>query len=222
MMKYAQKSHFEKLYLIQPELYDKILPHLNPAEKNDVQDLNKEYNDETEGNDFTQNNVEDNPDPQVSDDIATQPPDINLENPNTSVDSEALTSKPSIVTPTSLPKMRPKKFLCDRCKDKGFTTRYSLRRHYHRFHEGNNRPVEIEPPAETPIKTNLKRPRPETGISTDFKKPNRQGIKRPPNVSYQEDDDEIPLKLPRNTLGIKRKNPFKENPTYKRAHWVQF
>ena len=52
-MKTAEnKSSFDKLYLIQPEIYDRVLPYLNEIEKQELNDLNKknrtfEENDET-------------------------------------------------------------------------------------------------------------------------------------------------------------------------------
>ena len=41
-MKTAEnKSSFDKLYLIQPEIYDRVLPYLNEVEKQEVNDVNK-------------------------------------------------------------------------------------------------------------------------------------------------------------------------------------
>ena len=52
-MKTAEnKSSFDKLYLIQPEMYHRILPYLNEVEKQELNDVNEknrpfEENDET-------------------------------------------------------------------------------------------------------------------------------------------------------------------------------
>ena len=52
-MKTAEnKSSFDKLYLIQPEMYDRILSYLNEVEKQELNDVNEknrpfEENDET-------------------------------------------------------------------------------------------------------------------------------------------------------------------------------
>ena len=41
-MKTAEnKSSFDKLYLIQPEIYVRVLPYLNEVEKQEVNDVNK-------------------------------------------------------------------------------------------------------------------------------------------------------------------------------------
>ena len=42
-MKAYRKSNFYKLYLIEPELYNKILPLLNQLEKNELLQLNQKY-----------------------------------------------------------------------------------------------------------------------------------------------------------------------------------
>ena len=60
--KYGTKSSFHKLYLIDSEMYNRILPHLNEVDKQEVNALNEnnrsfdEMNDEAldQGNDESQ------------------------------------------------------------------------------------------------------------------------------------------------------------------------
>ena len=53
-MKTAEnKSSFDKLYLIQPEMYDRILPYLNEVEKQELNDVNEKNNRPFEENDET-------------------------------------------------------------------------------------------------------------------------------------------------------------------------
>ena len=44
-MKSYKKSSFHKLYLIEPALYEKMLPLLNDVEKQEIIDLNEEHKD---------------------------------------------------------------------------------------------------------------------------------------------------------------------------------
>ena len=37
----ADKSQYEKLYLIQPEIYNRVVPKLNEVEKQELKDLNE-------------------------------------------------------------------------------------------------------------------------------------------------------------------------------------
>ena len=47
-MKSYKKSTFHKLYLIEPELYNKILPLLNELDKNELLQLNQRHSEEDE------------------------------------------------------------------------------------------------------------------------------------------------------------------------------
>ena len=47
-MKAYKKSTFHKLYLIEPELYNKVLPLLNQLDKNELLQLNERYSEEDE------------------------------------------------------------------------------------------------------------------------------------------------------------------------------
>ena len=58
-MKAYKKSTFHKLYLIEPELYNKVLPLLNELDKNELLQLNQKHSEEEMGmEENIQNNLE--------------------------------------------------------------------------------------------------------------------------------------------------------------------
>ena len=57
----GRKSSFHKLYLIDSDMYNRILPHLNEVDKqevNDINERNRPYDDD--GNDETGAKIEEN------------------------------------------------------------------------------------------------------------------------------------------------------------------
>ena len=60
-MKAYKKSTFHKLYLIEPELYNRMLPLLNEIDKNELIQLNQEHlEDEISVQDSSYNNIDKN------------------------------------------------------------------------------------------------------------------------------------------------------------------
>ena len=127
------KSSFHKLYLIEKDMYDRILPYLNEVDKQEIDDLNMEHRpelDESEQiveaeveDELTQSNNteteidEREPDREVYREIPREvpSPEINEEN-------------------STLPNKRPKKYRCEICVNKMYTTKSSLKRHHKTFH----------------------------------------------------------------------------------------
>ena len=80
-MKAYKKSTFHKLYLIEPELYNKVLPLLNELDKNELLQLNQKHSEEEMGmEENIQNNLE------------------NVESPSYQQDQTNIVSNPSIQT----------------------------------------------------------------------------------------------------------------------------
>ena len=80
-MKAYKKSTFHKLYLIEPELYNKVLPLLNQLDKNELLQLNQKHSEEEMGmEENIQNNLE------------------NVESPSDQQDQTNIVSNPSIQT----------------------------------------------------------------------------------------------------------------------------
>ena len=152
-MKGYRKSTFHKLYLIEPELYNKILPLLNELDKNELLQLNQKHSEEEmvieETNRNNMENVESNSPSYQENQIMT--------NGNSVGDRSSLLEENQIATTdvnsspqypmnnkklrlkTSNQQKRPKKFLCKKCT-KAFTTKYSLKRHDKNFHANQNKP----------------------------------------------------------------------------------
>lgn len=138
------KSSFHKLYLIEKEMYDRILPYLNEVDKQEIDDLNKEHRPELDESDqLVEAEVEDDLTPngnvegednesEADRDIISQrhvyrenlqevlPPEINEE------DFSLRKNKTKL--------KRPKKYSCELCVNKKFTTKSSLNRHHQTFH----------------------------------------------------------------------------------------
>ena len=152
-MKSFKKTTFRKLYLIEPELYNRILPLLNEIDKNELIQLNQEHlEDEMGVEDETSANVDEN---------KTESQEGNQKMTNeytqTGVLQENQTMRNIISEPSSQhssnekplensnhlklgrsnKQKKPKKFLCQKCT-KSFTTKFSLKRHNKTFHTVSN------------------------------------------------------------------------------------
>ena len=161
-MKAYRKSNFYKLYLIEPELYNKILPLLNQLEKNELLQLNQKYSEgetvpnilenvESKSSSLQENetisNVDSSPSPQTNSDF-TQTGDLpfqenvmrnnDISDPYPQYSSEQYpVNAKRIRIKSSNQQKRPKKFQCQNCT-KAFTTKFSLKRHNKNFHAIQN------------------------------------------------------------------------------------
>jgi hypothetical protein len=128
------KSAFDKLYLIQPEMYNRIVPRLNEVEKQELNDIN-------EKNAPSEENRNDETFEQKNDDVEEM--DNNVEQVKNAPDLTPKVEEPIIDNPT-IPVVEKtpektfekgvKKFPCEICVDKKFTTIQSLKRHTKTFH----------------------------------------------------------------------------------------
>ena len=208
-MKSYKKSSFHKLYLIEPALYEKMLPLLNDVEKQEIIDLNEEHKDglvEEFGENTTNNDDAEPPqeeivasgeDPAPASGEDPAPPikstsetpiaqEQDSQNVQTTTQTEATVAAPSVR------KKNPKRFPCDSCH-KAFTTKFSLKRHFKTFHT----PANTEPPQTSAEK------------SVDQK---RKVSDMTPNVENET------LKKPKWTPGQKRKKSMPQSTLFKQMH----
>lgn len=125
MKKMAEnKSSFHKLYLIESEMFNRILPHLNEVDKQELNDLNERnrlfedsQNDETS---------------ELKNEGSEQ---MNVSSNTILNDGEQDIARPPFSVAEKMPGKKIKKFACEICVDKKFTTKQSLKRHHKTFHE---------------------------------------------------------------------------------------
>ena len=150
----ADKSSYDKLYCVQEEVYNRIMPKLNDVEKEELKDLNEkngnfqedeeapeeknddseEMNDDGEGiNDYAEG-INDDAE-EINDDveeIMDRPPE-NKEEPKT--DKVRLVKKSNGKwSIKKKPLKKVKNFPCKICANKSYTTKRSLQRHNNSFH----------------------------------------------------------------------------------------
>ena len=242
------KTNYEKLYLIQPQIYHKVLPLLNEIDKRNVTEINEDYNTDSqhgeaeiipefEGSINAQNNSDHLP---VTQEVLpdTALPEENLSTENSAIDSLSSTEMPkeksyflkssstSEIPNSHVMKMRPKRYICEICINRGFTTKFSLRRHNNQFHkkDGNIKTVSIKPdvlsnsePEVETINKNSKRPRDELLEKTEVqniqesKKLERRGMKRGINTEEMLNEQHLPRKSAR-IQSYKRKSQWPEKP----------
>ena len=138
------KSSFHKLYLIEKEMYDRILPYLNEVDKQEINDLNMEHRPELDESDqivedevedeLTQSEIAETKDNEgeTDRDIISQRQvnrDIPREVTIPEINEENLT-----LTKEKTNFKRPKKYACEVCVNKMYTTKSSLKRHHKTFH----------------------------------------------------------------------------------------
>ena len=195
MKNHYSKSSFHKLYLIEKEMYDRILPYINEVDKQEINDLNEEHRPEYED--------PDNDD--QSEDLNEITTEISHEVPREALREAARESlrEASQLTTTSQEYLQPveeelpideekftsrkgnklkkiKKYACNICVNKKFTTRSSLNRHRKTFHivQPLNKAVEIE------IK-------PKDLTSNEGTEPKHTVSKLSTSVKRQREDDEF-------------------------------
>ena len=127
------KSSYHKLYLIDSDMFNRVLPHLNEVDKQELNDLNEKkrsfednQNDET----FEQKNEDTE---QINDALDPAPKD-----------EEPTIDKPPISVVEKTPGKKMKKFACEICVDKKFTAKQSLKRHHKTFHDKKHSIKETE------------------------------------------------------------------------------
>ena len=201
-MKSYKKSTFHKLYLIEPELYNKVLPLLNELDKNELLQLNQKHSEEEMGmEENIQNNMENSESNSYQED-QTNPNFVESRSPliqeNEIVSDVVPNSSPQYSTEyypsntkngnlkSSNQRRKSKKFLCQKCT-KGFTTKFSLKRHNKNFHTFQNNQLQFHEN--------------ESSINNAGTSQANQGIKRKLKDTY----DDSQSKRLKPTYGIKRK-----------------
>ena len=154
----ADKSSFDKLYCIQPEVYNRIMPKLNDIEKQELKELNEknsDFQEDEEKNDEKKNDeaeeVNDNGEgindngEGINDDDEEMNDDVEEINDDAENKEEPKTDEPKIPIKTlknsngkwsikKTPLKKVKNFPCKICTNKSYTTKRSLQRHNNSFH----------------------------------------------------------------------------------------
>ena len=230
-MKNYKKSTFHKLYLIEPELYYKILPLLNDMDKQELSNLNDQHS-EKEMSDFVEKQKQEE---QLESQLESNPsmseinsqssvPDTRVENVAASTIDKAPINDISPATSHSTKRKRPKQFPCQNCT-KSFTTKFSLRRHIKSFHSNQ--------PNEEVVTTTKSKKRPLE--DTPSVPPKTLKLDRGQKRKISDEDDTTDIKQPRleNTTmgqqdflaprGIKRKiKPAIDIEPRKKTRWIDF
>jgi Pyruvate/2-oxoacid:ferredoxin oxidoreductase delta subunit len=159
----ADKSQYEKLYLIQPEIYNRVVPKLNEVEKQELKDLNEknsnsnfqedeetleEKNGNNEGINVTEGNFQEDEETleekndnnegiNVTEDVIMDQPPENIEEPKTDkpkISVKLVKNSNGKWSVKKTPLKKVKNFSCKICVNKSYTTRRSLERHNNSFH----------------------------------------------------------------------------------------
>ena len=160
-MKYP-KNTFHKLYLIEKEMYDRILPQLNAVDKEEIVDLNAEHAPEYTANEEPALNEDDDATEENS--SVASPTEANP----VTIESNQI---PVEAVPKESKKIKIKKFACDVCTDKRFTTKYSLNRHKNNFHslkQTVSKPEDQEGPPPVPIQKFKRKREEEEEAAADY------------------------------------------------------
>ena len=210
------KSSYHKLYLIDSEMYNRILPHLNEVDKqelNDTNEKNRSFEENKKEETFEQKNediekmnegikqVNNAPDP------APKVEEPNIDNPTISVVEK--TPEKTSLDPQGWGAVRVlnKKFACEICVDKKFTTKQSLKRHNKTFHRKKH---SIK---ETQVNTEVIHPNTsllETeGKASFVEEPKSKNLKR----KFQHNPDEF--HLIRDNLAFSKDEPVIKLPKHK-------
>ena len=128
-MRINEKGSFSKLYLIEMDKYQKCLSVLSRLERDETQSLNEKHSTSDEL-DTNQSDV------YVNDQNDDNIPDTTLSEGKQNQSKEFSTATPIMSSKSADSKqMKPKKFACNVCINKKFTTKHSLKRHHKTFHE---------------------------------------------------------------------------------------
>jgi hypothetical protein len=128
-MRINEKGSFSKLYLIEMDKYQKCLSVLSRLERDETKSLNEKHSTSDEL-DTNQSDV------YVNDQNDDNIPDTTLSEGKQNQSKEFSTATPIMSSKSADSKqMKPKKFACNVCINKKFTTKHSLKRHHKTFHE---------------------------------------------------------------------------------------
>ena len=242
----ADKSQYKRLYLIQPEIYNRVLPKLNEVEKQELKDLNEknsnfqedeetleEKNDDGEGVNEGTEGVNDNVE-EVTDDVIMDHPPENKEEPKTDkpkISVKMVKDSNGKWSVKKTPLKKVKNFSCKICKNKSYTTRRSLKRHNNSFHVEKHsiKEAEIIPEVIYP-----KTASPETVKSEDRKNLKRKHQYHPGEFHLEKDNQQfsrdepvvkrlkgVDIKVPKREK-VKRKYQDDTNDFNKKFIWESY
>ena len=242
----ADKSQYKRLYLIQPEIYSRVLPKLNEVEKQELKDLNEknsnfqedeetleEKNDDGEGVNEGTEGVNDNVE-EVTDDVIMDHPPENKEEPKTDkpkISVKMVKDSNGKWSVKKTPLKKVKNFSCKICVNKSYTTRRSLERHNNSFHVEKHsiKEAEIIPEVIYP-----KTASPETVKSEDRKNLKRKHQYHPGEFHLEKDNQQfsrdepvvkrlkgVDIKVPKREK-VKRKYQDDTNDFNKKFIWESY
>ena len=242
----ADKSQYKRLYLIQPEIYNRVLPKLNEVEKQELKDLNEknsnfqedeetleEKNDNGEGVNEGTEGVNDNVE-EVTDDVIMDHPPENKEEPKTDkpkISVKMVKDSNGKWSVKKTPLKKVKNFSCKICVNKSYTTRRSLERHNNSFHVEKHsiKEAEIIPEVIYP-----KTASPETVKSEDRKNLKRKHQYHPGEFHLEKDNQQfsrdepvvkrlkgVDIKVPKREK-VKRKYQDDTNDFNKKFIWESY
>ena len=242
----ADKSQYKRLYLIQPEIYNRVLPKLNEVEKQELKDLNEknsnfqedeetleEKNDNGEGVNEGTEGVNDNVE-EVTDDVIMDHPPENKEEPKTDkpkISVKMVKDSNGKWSVKKTPLKKVKNFSCKICKNKSYTTRRSLERHNNSFHVEKH---SIKDAEVIPEVIYLKTASPETVKSEERKTLKRKHQYHPGEFHLEKDNQQfsrdepvvkrlkgVDIKVPKREK-VKRKYQDDTNDFNKKFIWESY
>ena len=242
----ADKSQYKRLYLIQPEIYNRVLPKLNEVEKQELKDLNEknsnfqedeetleEKNDDGEGVNEGTEGVNDNVE-EVTDDVIMDHPPENKEEPKTDkpkISVKMVKDSNGKWSVKKTPLKKVKNFSCKICKNKSYTTRRSLERHNNSFHVEKH---SIKDAEVIPEVIYLKTASPETVKSEERKTLKRKHQYHPGEFHLEKDNQQfsrdepvvkrlkgVDIKVPKREK-VKRKYQDDTNDFNKKFIWESY
>ena len=234
-VRYPPKTSFNTLYLIEKEMFDRILPLLNEVEKqelNDLQERNKPYQDPEEGD---ENIGQPTATSEISQDEVKIGGELSPNNPEQQQQSqEKLKIGDALKIKPVKQQHKEKKYSCDVCVNKKFTTKSSLKRHNKTFHTPKQfikQDIDSKEVANSPVDLSAKKNILKRGFSNngDYldEEPSQKHVKFDLKRKFSDDSESRSEEPFQKTLklsqGIKRKaiNNI-EYPPKKRFHWSSF
>ena len=220
LMRINEKGSFSKLYLIEMDKYQKCLSVLSRLERDETQSLNEKHSTSDEL-DTNQRDVYAN---DQDDDII---PNTTLSEGKKNQSKEFSTATPIMSSKSADSKqMKPKKFACNVCINKKFTTKHSLKRHhktFHEVHEENKQGLKKEErPTSNAAELEIN-PSPEKAyVSDSLEAKNSFPRKRKLDLDSEDFGEEAtPEKVVKFSRGIKRGAPGLESKK-KKFRWENF
>jgi len=242
----ADKSQYEKLYLIQPEIYNRVVPKLNEVEKQELKDLNEknsnsnfqedeetleEKNGNNEGINVTEGNFQEDEETleekndnnegiNVTEDVIMDQPPENIEEPKTDkpkISVKLVKNSNGKWSVKKTPLKKVKNFSCKICVNKSYTTRRSLERHNNSFHVKKHSIKEAEV---IPEVIYPKTASPETVKSEERKTLKRKHQYHPGEFRLEKDNQEFSKDEPevKRLKGVDSKVPKREKVKVKRKY----